>query len=444
MHLVVCANLLTGLLGFCSALANVPPEPGDQSPHARHAAAFADHPVRADEAPDTAPRTGPGVDACGISYGFLPYWISASSVDFSALTHLAAFSVEINQSGLVANARGWPWHNTIAAAEAAGVKVHLTVTNFTPSQILTLLTTPANRAQAIETVAQQAALGNADGVCIDFEGSVSNGWPAHLPAFVNDLRARLRQDNPNAEVVVATPAVNWGHWNFATLAQAADLIFIMGYDFHGSWSSTTGPSAPLTGGSLNVTNTVVTQYAAARAVAPGKLVLGLPLYGNSWLASGSGKGAPVVSHLGSITYANAVPQAQSRGRLWDTGSQTPWFRWQDGSDWRQVWYDDAESLGLKVDLAKQHGLGGAGAWALGYQGSDGQVWALMRDRLRVNCPCSDADIAEPFGQINIFDLGMYINLFANQDPAADLAAPFGVFNFFDVSAYLARFTAGCP
>ncbi|MCC5824157.1 MAG: hypothetical protein LAT64_11400 [Phycisphaerales bacterium] len=444
MHPVVCLNLLAGLLAFPSFGASEPLVPGDQAPHARQAAPFTGHPVRADDAPVTAPRAAPGVDACGISYGFLPYWISASSVDFSALTHLAAFSVEINQSGLVANARGWPWHNTVAAAQSAGVKVHLTVTNFSPSQILTLLTTPANRAQAIETIAQQALLGQADGVCIDFEGSVSNGWPAHLPAFVADLRARLRQDNPEAEVAVATPAVNWGHWNFAALAQAADLIFIMGYDFHGSWSNATGPSAPLAGGGINVTNTVATQYAGARAVAPEKLVLGLPLYGNSWLASGSGKGATVISHLGSITYANAVPQSQTHGRRWDTASQTPWYRWQQGSDWRQVWYDDAESLGLKIDLAQQYDLGGVGAWALGYQGSDGQVWSLLRDRIRVNCPCSPADLVPPFGEVNIFDLGAYINLFINQDPAADLAEPFGVFNFFDMAAYLQLFTAGCP
>lgn len=444
MHPVVCLNLLAGLLGFSAGASALPPEPGHQSPHARHAEAFADHPVRADDAPFAPARAGPGVDACGVSYGFLPYWISASSVDFSALTHLAAFSVEINQWGAVSNARGWPWHNTVAAARSAGVKVHLTVTNFSPAQIHALLTTPANRAQAIETIAQQAALGNADGVCIDFEGSVSNGWPAHLPAFVADLRARLRQDNPDAEVAVATPAVNWGHWDFAALAQTADLIFIMAYDFHGSWSSTTGPSAPLSGAGINVTNTVVTQYAGARAAAPEKLVLGLPLYGNSWLAAGTGRGAPVLSHLGAITYANAAPQSQTHGRRWDTASQTPWFRWQQGPDWRQVWYDDEQSLALKIDLAAQHDLGGVGAWALGYQGSDGRVFSLLRDRIRVNCPCSIADLAPPFGEVNIFDLGTFIDLFANQDPRADLAAPAGVFNFFDMAAYLQHFAAGCP
>ena len=58
-------------------------------------------------------------------------------------------------------------------------------------------------------------------------------------------------------------------------------------------------------------------------------------------------------------------------------------------------------------------------------------------------PCP-ADLAEPFGTLNFFDLSAYLALFNAQDPAADLAAPFGALNFFDLSAYLASYNAGCP
>jgi hypothetical protein len=58
--------------------------------------------------------------------------------------------------------------------------------------------------------------------------------------------------------------------------------------------------------------------------------------------------------------------------------------------------------------------------------------------------CSAADLAEPFGTLNFFDLAAYMGQFTSQNPAADLAAPFGQFNFFDVAAYLGVFNAGCP
>lgn len=58
-----------------------------------------------------------------------------------------------------------------------------------------------------------------------------------------------------------------------------------------------------------------------------------------------------------------------------------------------------------------------------------------------SCP---ADLAEPFGTLNFFDLAAYIGLFNAGSPDADLAAPFGELNFFDVAAYLGLYNAGCP
>jgi len=55
-----------------------------------------------------------------------------------------------------------------------------------------------------------------------------------------------------------------------------------------------------------------------------------------------------------------------------------------------------------------------------------------------------ADLAEPFGTLNFFDISAYIGLFNAGDPGADLAEPFGKVNFFDISAYITAFNAGCP
>ncbi|MEM9373792.1 MAG: GC-type dockerin domain-anchored protein, partial [Planctomycetota bacterium] len=58
--------------------------------------------------------------------------------------------------------------------------------------------------------------------------------------------------------------------------------------------------------------------------------------------------------------------------------------------------------------------------------------------------CSAADVAEPFGTLNFFDISAFIGLYNAGDPAADLAAPFGSLNFFDISEYIAIYNAGCP
>jgi hypothetical protein len=58
-------------------------------------------------------------------------------------------------------------------------------------------------------------------------------------------------------------------------------------------------------------------------------------------------------------------------------------------------------------------------------------------------PCSAADLAGPFAELNFFDVSAFLSLYSAQDPAVDYNND-GVFNFFDVSAFLSLYSAGCP
>lgn len=59
-------------------------------------------------------------------------------------------------------------------------------------------------------------------------------------------------------------------------------------------------------------------------------------------------------------------------------------------------------------------------------------------------PCNPADLAEPYGTLDFFDVQAFLAAFSAHQPAADLAPPTGTFDFFDVSTYLNYFSAGCP
>jgi hypothetical protein len=58
--------------------------------------------------------------------------------------------------------------------------------------------------------------------------------------------------------------------------------------------------------------------------------------------------------------------------------------------------------------------------------------------------CSVADLADPLGVLNFFDVAAYLAMYNANDPAADLAEPTGVLNFFDLAAFIALYNAGCP
>lgn len=446
-----------------------------QSPHAQWLSDHASKPVRADATALAAPGqddpASPTVGAstvasCWTVFGFLPYWESPTAASWDVMTHLACFGVEINSSGAVTNARGWPWTSTINTARSRGVTVLLTVILFDDAAIKSLVTSTAAQTALATNLANQIN-GRADGVVLDFEGTNSTNWAQLMPGFITALRSNMTARlGWTPQIFVASPAVNWsGGWNFRSVAEVSDGLFIMGYDFYGSWSSTSGPSAPLTGGSFNVTNTVQSQYAAARAAVPHKLILGMPFYGNQWRTTGSAAYAPVSSYVGSVVYSSAASLVTQWGRSWDATSHTPYVRWNSAGQWNQVWFDDADSVTAKVNLAKSSRLGGVGMWAVGYEDSRTELWSAIGSTLATGCPCA-ADITgpggppvRPDGQLTIEDFLTFLTEFGDGAgcPAvgpcnrADITGPGGlpvmpdgVLTIEDFLGFLTVFGEGCP
>jgi hypothetical protein len=174
--------------------------------------------------------------------------------------------------------------------------------------------------------------------------------------------------------------VNWGGWDLYGLSQSCDYIFIMGYAFYGSWSTTSGPCSPLTGGSYNITDTVLDQYGAVTSSHPERLILGVPYYGNRWQTVDQQPRSNAVEFIESPRFHTAMAEIETYALRWETASKTPWYRYQTGQDWYQVWFDNDSSLGLKYQLAQDHFLQGVGMWALGYDGSRTELWEELQNR----------------------------------------------------------------
>lgn len=397
------------LLGPSDQQANIQPV----SIHQQHYQEMGDAPTHPDllrQTDQPSQLRGATSAPCSTVFGYLPYWESSANIRYDLITHLACFSVEVNADGSLGNDHGWPWTGVINEAHANGVKVILVATLFNGSAIDTLISSPTNRANFFANIKAKMLEGNADGLNIDFESGTT--WQDEINEFMAELTAYLHAEIPGSEVTIAGPAVNWSNrWDLGGLAASCDGIFIMGYAFAGSWSSTTGANAPLTGGSINITDTVLDEYADALATAPEKLILGLPYYGHEWVTSSSVAGATVNSFVGSTRFRDDQLDAQTFGRLWHTTSQTPWYRWQDGPNWRQIWYDDAESLGLKFDLAINNGLQGIGMWALNYDGARPELWNEIEARFACAPTCCDMNCDGSVDVAN--DLPLFVDAIMN-------------------------------
>lgn len=306
-----------------------------------------------------------------VVYGYLPYWEDfPGAVPWEDITHLAIFSVGVNSDGTLNNTSRWTGRaaGAVEAAAGHGVKVHLCVTSFDETVQRAVLTSSTRRAALVEAIGQQVDAYGADGVNIDFE-IVPGDLREELILLAQELKARV------PEVTFATPTVDWDDaWDYGELSRISDGLFIMGYDLHGGWGDA-GPVSTLSeGGHWGWISLEwgVDDY-EDKGADLSKVWLGLPLYGHQWrVVDADEVPADTVDSEGSVLYSEAVAEAAVHGRRWDAVGASPWYA-PDGV--RQVWYDDAESLGLKIAWAiHDRGLGGTGFWALGYDAGDPAFW----------------------------------------------------------------------
>jgi spore germination protein YaaH len=324
----------------------------------------------------------------------------------SLLSTIAYFGVDVKGDGSFdTSTPGWTgWTsqqlaNLVSRAHGSGVRVVLTIKQFDEATINRIVTDPgvtdATVAHTIDAVASRGL----DGVNVDFEGRADPGYPGiqgGVTRFMTVLSDRVHQRLPPAEITLDTysGAASWdsGIFKIGDLAPHVDAFFVMAYDMAPSnQPGQAGPNAPLAGFTYNDSDAVA-QYLAKAS--PSKVILGVPYYGYKWSTSGSGLYAKATSGATADAYLNiqADYACAKMTRAYDDRSKTPWTAWfspgsgdpcgANRNSWRELYYDDAGSLGLKYDLVNARGLRGTGMWALGYDGSSRDLWNELAAKFR--------------------------------------------------------------
>ena len=195
------------------------------------------------------------------------------------------------------------------------------------------------------------------------------------PAIGTIVEAELDKINPGYELTFCSTGAT-GYYDVAGLTApgAADAVFIMGYDFRGGGSAYAGSIDPLTSPKPVYDLTQVIHSWAART-AVSKIILGLPYYGIAWTTTTNSPYGTVVKNSciapTSVFFAQAASLAAAHGRNYDSVEQSAWTSYQltcptvAVTVWRELYYDDAQSLAAKYDMINYWNLRGAGIWALG-------------------------------------------------------------------------------
>ena len=342
-------------------------------------------------------------------FGFLPYWqINSSSlrIQYDKISTIAYFGVGADGAGNLQKRNsdgsittGWSgWTSSamtsiIDRAHATRTRVVLTVQSFAwnstgRARQNALLGSWTARDRLARQIAAAVRDRGADGVNLDFEPLVS-GMEGQFVALVKQIRAQLDSVSRGYQITFDTLGRIGNYPIERALAAGADAIFIMGYDYRTASSSPVGSVAPLTSGGYDIRDTIA---AYASRVSPSRLILGVPYYGRAWSTDSNLPHARNISGTkygasASVTYVNALPYLTAHGKLYDPTEAVAWtvYRRQNCTTtygcvnpYRQLYLDDARALGRKYDLVNAYGLRGAGIWALGYDGSQPELWNMLK------------------------------------------------------------------
>jgi spore germination protein YaaH len=352
----------------------------------------------------TTPAQGPVVPAANVLrrevYGFLPYWeaVAGPTLNYDILSTVAYFGVGVDGNGNLqktgSNWSGWTssWMtNVINNAHAHGTRVALTIEEFAWSdselnEQVQLLGNATNRNNAAAQITAAVVQRGADGVNLDFE-PIASSQEGDYRIFVQTLRADLDAQHAGYELTFCGTGAT-GYYDVAglTAAGAADAVFIMGYDFRTGDSSQAGSIDPLTSPKpVYDLTSVVNAWKKRTSVS--KIILGLPYYGIAWTTTTNAPYGTVVATScispTSVFFAQAALLAAANGRNYDSIEQSAWTTYQltcpAGSPqvWRELYYDDAQSLGVKYDMINYWNLRGMGIWALGYDAGHPEMANLI-------------------------------------------------------------------
>lgn len=340
----------------------------------------------------------------GNSGGNLP----TGAIDWSALTQLDYFAVNVNADGSLSKiAPGQTMSpSRIKAIVSAGhqhnVPVLITIGGWGNYDGFSAAIASAHRAALVKNVVSLLTTWGFDGIDLDME-PVHSSDDSNFLAFTKDLYNALQSHStPMFSKPQLDAAVRWQPSLFDQLQKYFNQINVMTYNLSGAWQGwVTWHNSPLTSHGLTFPDTTehlpsatnVLQEFIQAGISKKKMGIGVDFCGYIW-SGGTGtstggvtkpeqgwKTAPTVK--GDVPYYLIMDQYYQQNRYhWDSQADVPYLSInQSGSaNDKFISYDNEQSLKDKIDYAKQQNLSGVMIWGLG-SGYRSSMPAGQRDKL---------------------------------------------------------------
>jgi Glycosyl hydrolases family 18 len=238
--------------------------------------------------------------------------------------------------------------------------------------------------QALDLMAARQA----DGAGLDFEpvGGLNPLGKYYVP-FVAKFAAAMHARFPGSQLVNAT-SVGASERIIKGLVPSVDRQMVMTYNYRWKGSTITGAIAPLDHATRNIKIHMdrILQWAP-----PGSILLGEAYYGYDWPVTSKLPNAAVQSNkktfgaVKSVTYASARDYLAAHPtivRQYDAVEGSAFYTYHDKAKgtFRQVYFEDEQSLAAKDDYAIVSGLAGVGIWTLDNDKGYPDLWNVLRSK----------------------------------------------------------------